>query len=126
MNPLAFPILADENISNDVVRFLRKKGGDVQSVLEQGLIGQSDQIVLHRAYQSGRVVLTHDSDFGSLAIAQNQSFVGIVYLRPGHIRGEITTQTLEFIAQQQLTVQPPFIVVAARTKQTIRVRVRQL
>lgn len=66
MNPLEFPILADENINNDVIRFLREKGGNVQSVL------------------------------------------------------------LEFIAQQQLAVRPPFIVVAARTKQTIRVRVRQL
>lgn len=126
MNPLDFPLLADENINPDVIRFLREKGSDVQTVSEEELAGQSDENVLHKAYQSGRVVLTHDSDFGSLAIAQNQAFIGIIYLRPGHIRGEFTIQTLEFTAQRQLDVRPPFIVVAARTGQTVRLRVRQL
>jgi predicted nuclease of predicted toxin-antitoxin system len=123
---LDFPLLADENINHNVIHFLRENGGNVQAVLEEGLVGQSDQAILRWAYQSGRVVLTHDSDFGSLAIAQSQSFIGIIYLRPGHIRGEFTIQTLEFIAKQQLDVRPPFIVVAARTGQTVRLRVRQL
>jgi predicted nuclease of predicted toxin-antitoxin system len=47
-------------------------------VVEAGLIGQSDEVVLRQAHSEGRVVLTYDSDFGSLAIAQNESFMGIV------------------------------------------------
>jgi predicted nuclease of predicted toxin-antitoxin system len=126
VNPLDFPLLADENVHPEVVRFLSKRGSDVQSVAEEGWFGQSDADILRLAHAAGRVVLTHDSDFGTLAIAQGEPFTGIVYLRPGHIRSEFTVETLETIALQTLDVRPPFIVVAARSEQTVRIRVRQL
>ena len=126
MNPLDFPLLADENIHPEVVRFLVDRGYDVQSIAEQGLFGQSDANVLRLAHAAERVVLTHDSDFGTLTIAQGEPFTGIVYLRPGHIRPEFTVETLEAITAQPLDVQPPFIVVAARSEQIVRIRVRQL
>ena len=70
MNPLEFPLLADENIDPDVIAFLRQCGKDVQSIAEEGLFGLSDLAVLRRAHEAGRAVLTHDSDFGSLVIVQ--------------------------------------------------------
>lgn len=126
MKPLDFPLLADENIHPDVIGFLRERGCDVQSVAEEGRFGQSDADVLRLAHMAGRVVLTHDSDFGMLVIMRGEPFTGIVYLRPGHIHPEFTVETLETIALQTLDVQPPFIVVAARSEQTVRIRVRQL
>ena len=126
MNPLDFPLLADENIHPEVVRFLHEQGYDVQAVTEGGRFGQSDADVLSLAHTAGRVVLTHDSDFGTLVIARGEPFTGIIYLRPGHIRPKFTVETLETIAAQLLDVQPPFIVVAARSEQTIRIRIRQL
>jgi hypothetical protein len=48
VNPLDFPLVADENIAPDVITFLRKRGSDVQSVAEKGLFGQSDVVVLRR------------------------------------------------------------------------------
>ena len=126
MNPLDYALLADENVQRDVVTYLRQQGYDVQSLAEEGLFGQSDADVLRIAHQAQRVVLTHDADFGTLAIAQGQPFTGIVYLRPGHIRPSFTIQTIETLAAQPLDVQPPFIVVAERRDQTIRVRTRQL
>ena len=126
MNPLDFALLADENVQRDVVTFLRQQGYDVQSLPEEELFGQSDADVLRIAHEQGRVVLTHDSDFGTLAIAQNEPFTGIIYLRPGHIRASFTIQTIETLAAQPLDVQPPFIVVAERRDQTVRVRTRQL
>jgi len=126
VNPLDYALLADENVQRDVVTYLRQQGYDVQSLAEEGLFGQSDADVLRIAHQAQRVVLTHDADFGTLAIAQGQPFTGIVYLRPGHIRPSFTIQTIETLAAQPLDVQPPFIVVAERRDQTIRVRTRQL
>jgi predicted nuclease of predicted toxin-antitoxin system len=126
VNPLDYALLADENVQRDVVTYLRQQGYDVQSLAEEGLFGQSDADVLRIAHQAQRVVLTHDADFGTLAIAQGQPFTGIVYLRPGHIRPSFTIQTIETLAAQPLDVQPPFIVVAERHDQTIRVRTRQL
>jgi predicted nuclease of predicted toxin-antitoxin system len=126
VNPLDFPLFADENVHPEVVRFLRKRGYDIQSVAEEGRFGQSDADVLRLAHAAGRVVLTHDSDFGTLAIAQGEPFTGIVYLRPGHIRPEFTVETLEAIAAQKHDVRSPFIVVAFHSEQTVRIRIRQL
>lgn len=125
MKPLDFPLLADENIHPDVVAFLREQGSDIESVVENGLCGQRDVTLLRLAHESGRVVLTHDHDFGTLAIMQGEPFTGIIYLRPGHIRPEFTIQTLETIASQSIDVRPPFIVVAEHSRAVVRIRVRQ-
>jgi len=125
MKALDFPLLADENILPDVVTFLREVGLDVQSVAEQGLFGLPDTEVLKQALDSSRVVLTHDSDFGGMAIS-GAKFIGIIYLRPGHIQAEFTLKTLMAIRDNAPEVVPPFILVADRTGDTVKIRVRQL
>lgn len=125
MKALDFPLLADENILPDVIAFLRKTGLDVASVSEQGLFGLPDVQVLQQATEAGRVVLTHDSDFGGMAVF-GAKFIGIVYLRPGHIQSEFTVKTLEAIRDNAPEVTPPFILVAERTGDMVKIRVRQL
>ena len=126
MRPLDFPLLADENIHPEVVSYLRQQECDVRSIVEDGLSGQSDRTVLRTAHADGRVILTHDSDFGTLVITQDEPFVGIIYLRPGHIRAEFTIQTLRTIDAQSMDVQSPFIIVAEQKDQTVQIRTRQL
>lgn len=96
MKALDFPLLADENVHPDVIAFLRKIGLDVDSVAEQGQFGIPDTQVLENATDANRVVLTHDSDFGGMAVI-GAKFTGIIYLRPGHIRADFTIKTLEAI-----------------------------
>jgi predicted nuclease of predicted toxin-antitoxin system len=122
---LDFPILADENVHPEVIEFLRKVRLDVGSIAEQGKFGLPDVEVLQQATDAGRVVLTHDSDFGGLAL-MGANFVGIIYLRPGHIRADFTIKTLEAIRDNAPEVKPPFILVAERTGDTVKIRVRQL
>jgi predicted nuclease of predicted toxin-antitoxin system len=122
---LDFPLLADENIHPEVIHFLRAAGLDVRSVAEQGNFGLSDTEVLQQATEAGRVVLTHDSDFGGIA-HMGAKFVGIIYLRPGHIRSDYTIKTLEAIRDNAPEVTPPFILVAERAGDMVRIRVRQL
>ena len=74
-------LLADENIDPQVIAYLRDAGFDVIDVFDAGLRGRTDQHLLDLAYQQQRVVLTHDSDFGTLAIHQNRPLIGIIYLR---------------------------------------------
>jgi len=126
VSPLDFALLADENIHPDVIDYLRQQGHDVQAVVEEGLKGQSDVVLLRQAHKSKRAVLTHDSDFGTLAVLQGEPFTGIVYLRPGHIKAEFTIETLQALASRSPDVKSPFIVVAERTKKSVRIRVRQL
>jgi predicted nuclease of predicted toxin-antitoxin system len=84
VRPLDFPLLADENIAADVVASLRVRGSDVRSVDEEGLIGHGDGELLQCATALHRVIVTHDLAFGKVEI-RGASFVGIIYLRPGHI-----------------------------------------
>ncbi len=90
MKPLDFPLLADENVHPEVVAFLREEGCDILSVSEQKRFGLPDIEALRLARKSKRVVLTHDRDFGGLAVLNVRPFTGIVYLRPGHINAEFT------------------------------------
>lgn len=125
MKALDFPLLADENVHPEVIEFLRRVGLDVESISEQGKYGLPDTQVLQQATEAGRVVLTHDSDFGGLAL-MGAKFIGIIYLRPGHIRADFTIKTLEAIRGNAPEVKPPFILVAERTGDSVKIRVRQL
>jgi hypothetical protein len=69
VNPLRFPLLADENIGPEVVAGLRTRGCDIRTAAEEALLGQPDASVLARAQLQARVVVTHDRGFGRSAIA---------------------------------------------------------
>ena len=125
MKALDFPILADENVHPEVISFLRGLELDIESIAERGKFGLSDDEVLKRATDSDRVVLTHDSDFGGLAL-MGAKFIGVIYLRPGHIRANFTIETLEAIRDKAPDVTPPFILVAERVGDTVKIRVRQM
>ncbi|GAB4463484.1 MAG: hypothetical protein Kow0031_41490 [Anaerolineae bacterium] len=126
MRLVEFPLLADENIHPEVTAHLKQSGVSVVTVWDEQLNGQSDVDILRRAHESGRVVLTHDSDFGTLAIAQEVPFTGIIFLRPGHIRAEFTIATINAIFERNIEIQPPFIIVAERQRSSVKIRVRQL
>jgi predicted nuclease of predicted toxin-antitoxin system len=121
-----FGVLVDENIHPRVIEFLRMRGIDVVSVEDLGLAGLADVVILRRATGSGRLVLTHDSDFGRLAVAAGEPISGILYVRPGHIRPEFTIATLEALYDATLEITPPCIVVASRRGSGVWVRSRSL
>lgn len=124
MRCLSLPLLADENIHPGVVAALRARGLDVTSVVESGLCGAEDVAVLRCARADGRVVVTHDADFGTLAVRVGEPIVGIIYLRPGHIATEFVIGILDALGA--IEVEPPFILVAERGESEVRVRVRRL
>ena len=121
-----FPLLADESLDADVVAFLRQIGFDVIDVFATGLRGHSDTDLLRLAMGQGRVVVTHDADFGTLAIHQHEPLVGLFFLRPGHIDAQFTIATVQAVLNNDPDVVPPFILVAKRTANTVSIRVRHL
>lgn len=121
-----FPILADENIHSEVIGFLKAENLDIISVHESGLTGKTDNEILQYAVANGRVVLTHDSDFGRLSLFESKAFLGIIYLRPGHISPRFTIETIQAIQKETVEIQPPFIVVAERKLENIKIRIRQV
>jgi predicted nuclease of predicted toxin-antitoxin system len=124
VNPKSLRLLADQNIHADVVRHLSALGFDVLHVSAAGLSGASDDDVLKHAYRENRVVLTHDRDFGRLAILSRQPVVGIVYLRPGHIDAAFTIETIDALIANFPNVTTPFVIVAERRGDTVRIRSR--
>ena len=66
-----------------VVRWLRDQGVDVVYAEEERWFHMSDSEILVRALADSRFVLTHDADFGKLAIFRGEPYYGIIHLRPG-------------------------------------------
>jgi predicted nuclease of predicted toxin-antitoxin system len=124
VKPLDFPLLADENIHPGVVRALATQGKDVRSVSTEGLTGRPDAEVLRHAHTEGRVVLTHDSDFGAIVYRSRQPFTGIIYLRPGHISAAFVLETIAALGASTVEVTTPFLVVAERKNDSVRVKYR--
>lgn len=119
-------LLTDENIHPAVVAFLRSEGFDVVDIREIGWAGRPDTKLLDRSVAERRVVVTHDRDFGTLALAANAPVHGILYLRPGHIDPAFTTATLQALLRQHLSILPPFVLVAERRGEHVKIRLRQL
>lgn len=121
-----FGLVTDENIDPEVVALLRQSGFDVLDVVENGWQGMSDVEVLQRAVTGNRLVVTHDSDFGTLAILQNEPMVGIIFLRPAHIDSRYTIETFEAVIRADLDLVLPFLIVAKRAGNRVKIRIRQI
>ena len=125
MNLFACKLLTDANIHSQVVQFLRQHGCDSEDVVTLGLGTAADDVILAEAMKDNRIVLTHDRDFGRLAILFRQPLHGIVFLRPGHIDPQFTIATLQAIDKKDLDLSPPFILVARRRGTHVQLRMRQ-
>lgn len=121
-----FSLLTDENVDPDVVAGLRGLGFDVLDAVESGRAGTSDVELLRWAKSQGRVIVTHDADFGTLAVLQNEPLVGVVYLRPGHIDAQFTLGTIQALLKKDLELTPPFVLVARRSGSQVKMRLRVL
>jgi len=78
----------DEHMPRAVARELRRRGIDVETTPEAGLLGAPDQAHLAHAQAQGRVVVTEDSDFADLH-HRVQTHSGIVYFSGPRSIGEM-------------------------------------
>jgi len=67
--------------------------------------------ILDEAYRTGRIVLTHDGDFGTLPLLRGRPVVGILRVRPGHFRPQMTITALDRLFALELDPSPPFLIV---------------
>ena len=118
--------LADENIHQDITIHLRNQGLNIISIKEIGLIGSDDITILRKSYSENRIIITHDSDFGTLGILSGEPIVGIVYLRPGHIKPIFTINTFNALLEQKIDINAPFLLVAEILESSIKIRIRKL
>jgi predicted nuclease of predicted toxin-antitoxin system len=86
----------DENLPVEIVVDLHASGHEADSVHDEGLDGASDPLVLDRARDEGRVLLTLDKGIGDLRAYNPGQYRGIVLFRPP-ASGRATT--LAFVRQ---------------------------
>jgi predicted nuclease of predicted toxin-antitoxin system len=112
--------LADENVANRIVKWLRDQGNDVLCAAEEKS-GRRDPDWLRRAEAEGRLIITSDKDFGDLVFRDGLSSHGVILIRLEKLSMEARLKRLE-LAWSVVEANPHgcFIVISPR-----RVRVRR-
>ncbi len=114
------PLLADVNVAVPVVTFLREQGVDVASLYERGLAHLDDEAILDLGSAERRFVLTHDSDFGKLAIAEGRPIHGVLFLRPGDDPPNVVIAGLGMLLAAEVDWSPPLVAVFGRGRLRVR------
>lgn len=81
--------LVDEHVAKAVAIGLRKRGIDVITVAEAGLLGAGDDELLVFADTEDRVIATQDRDFLRMAAEVKGNHPGIAYAPQGRSIGEL-------------------------------------
>ncbi len=74
-------LLLDENLSPASSRFLIEAGHDVVHVRDRGLTSATDDVVLALAAAEGRVLISADTDFGTLLARSGAIEPSVVLIR---------------------------------------------
>lgn len=74
-------IVADENLFEPIIEFLKSLGHDVMSVRDRGLSGISDDEVYQLACKEKRVIITMDKDFSRMFRFPPERCGGIIVVK---------------------------------------------
>ncbi len=94
-------LYADENTRDAILQGLRRKGIDMITALEDGCSGHSDEEILRRATQLGRVLYSEDADILRIAVDWQRAgrcFCGINYGHHRDLQAARAIDDLETIA----------------------------
>jgi predicted nuclease of predicted toxin-antitoxin system len=89
--------LADMGISPRSAAFLCRQGHDAIHLHDAGLDRLSDANILSKALDEGRVVLTHDLDFGDLVAASGARLPSVVTFRLRNMSADHVNRYLQLI-----------------------------
>lgn len=108
-------------ISPDTVSWLRSQGHDAVHLHEQGWDRLSDPEILEKARDEGRVLLTHDLDFGRLLALSGATSPSVIVFRLADMRPDSVNRHLERVLPQAAQELAQGAIVSVREGQ-IRVR----
>jgi predicted nuclease of predicted toxin-antitoxin system len=120
-----YKFLTDENIDTEVLDLLKTFDFDIFDIKEQQLWGLSDEEIIKKAFIEQRIIITQDSDFGTMIYRDHSEFYGLIYLRPGH-NPFLHIQTLKTLFTTfPHEVNIPFVLVAENANGILKFRYRQ-
>jgi predicted nuclease of predicted toxin-antitoxin system len=91
-------LYADECVNARVVAGLRRRGVDIATAADNGLLSASDELHLARAITLGRAVVTSDRDFlviVSAILIRGESFPGLIFIQPRSTPGDAVRRIAE-------------------------------
>lgn len=89
--------LADMGISPKAVVHLRQQGHDATHLIEKNLHRLPDPEILAKSRSEGRILLTHDLDFGELMAASGARLPSVVIFRLGNMAATHVNRHLDLI-----------------------------
>jgi predicted nuclease of predicted toxin-antitoxin system len=88
-------ILADENIGKKIIVYLRAKKGFNVVWIKESNRGMADEDIIKLAAKERSILLTYDSDFGSLVFLEQRPHFGVIFLRLSIDNPTLHTEALE-------------------------------
>jgi predicted nuclease of predicted toxin-antitoxin system len=87
--------LIDKNVAGSVVQLLRNREHDVKVVQQAGLASADDDVLIQLALDEGRIITTHDKDFGAILRYPLKQHGGVILLRLRRPTPKNAAQALE-------------------------------
>lgn len=116
-------LLVDESIQQQVAVLLTEAGHDAVHLSDLDLLGATDEQVLASAYETGRTLITADTDFGALLSVTGSSGPSVLLLRrPGRHVPQRADAILSAVETARLHIEAGALVVV----EPHRLRIRQL
>jgi predicted nuclease of predicted toxin-antitoxin system len=92
--------LADMGLARSTVAFLHAQGHDAVHLRDQGLQRLEDDEIVEKAREEGRVILTHDLDFGRIVAVSRASVPSVITFRLDDMRPiQVNRYLTEVLAQ---------------------------
>jgi predicted nuclease of predicted toxin-antitoxin system len=121
--------LVDNALSPIIAEELRKAGHDAVHVRNYGLQAAKDEEIFRVALQEGRIILSADTDFGTLLARWQMNYPSVILFRKGvERRPDLQIQLLlDHLAQIEADLMAGSIVVFERDQfGSLRKRIRHL